>query len=100
MVIDDHRRKHSQQNPKEMFLRSTYRFDDDERAGFAAVCPEGSLAGPDSSRRDKALGRGVHQHADCGQLCDLSSAICGVAGSFRARIAERAARLFFLVAGK
>ena len=64
MVIDDHRRKHSQQNPKELFLRSTHRFDDDERAGFAAVCPEGSLAGPDSSRRDKALRRGVHQQ--CG----------------------------------
>ena len=38
MVIDDRRRKHSQQNPKELFLR-TPSFDI-QLAGFAAVCPK------------------------------------------------------------
>ena len=42
LVLDEYRRKHNQQNPKELFLHSTYRFDDNEWAGFVAVCPEGT----------------------------------------------------------
>jgi hypothetical protein len=39
LVIDEYRRKHNQQDPKELFLHSTYRFDDSEWAGFVAVSP-------------------------------------------------------------
>ncbi len=42
LVLSEYRRKHNQQNPKELFLHSTYRFDDNEWAGFVAVCPEGT----------------------------------------------------------
>ncbi len=42
LVLDEYRRKHNRQDPKELFLHSTYRFDDNEWTGFAAVCPEGT----------------------------------------------------------
>lgn len=45
-VIEEYRRKHDQNAPKELFLHSTYRFNDDEWAGFEDVCPgETSLMG-------------------------------------------------------
>jgi hypothetical protein len=53
MVIDEYRRKHSQQNPS-CSCTSTYRFDDNEWAGFAAVCPEGTKLSQSALLMDNA----------------------------------------------
>jgi hypothetical protein len=39
LVLDEYRRKHNQQDPAELFLHSTYRFDEQEWEGFKAVRP-------------------------------------------------------------
>lgn len=39
LVLDEYRRKHNREEPKELFLHSSYRFDDNEWAGFTTVCP-------------------------------------------------------------
>lgn len=39
LVIHEYRRKHNQQDPKELFLHSTYRFDEAEWRAFSAICP-------------------------------------------------------------
>jgi hypothetical protein len=40
LVLDEYRRKHRQQNPNELFLHSTYRFNENEWDGFKEVRPE------------------------------------------------------------
>lgn len=40
LVLDEYRRKHKQQDPTELFLHSTYRFDENEWAGFKRVQPK------------------------------------------------------------
>jgi hypothetical protein len=40
LVLHEYRRKHDQQDPHELFLHSTYRFDEKEWAGFVEVCPK------------------------------------------------------------
>jgi hypothetical protein len=40
LVLDEYRRKHDRHDPQELFLHSTYRFNEQEWAGFKSVCPE------------------------------------------------------------
>jgi hypothetical protein len=40
LVLDEYRRKHDRCDPRELFLHSSYRFNEQEYVGFKAVCPE------------------------------------------------------------
>ena len=42
LVLDEYRRKHQGQAPQELFLHSSYRFNEAEWVGFSSVCPEGT----------------------------------------------------------
>jgi hypothetical protein len=40
LVLDEYRRKHNNSDPNELFLHSTFRFDEAEWNGFESACPE------------------------------------------------------------